>query len=143
MNKPEVVFTNGCFDILHLGHIKLLEYAHSLGSKLIIGINSDLSVKRLKGNDRPYFNQTQRRVALIALGVVDDVLIFKEDTPLKLIKKIHPDIIVKGSDYHHHEVVGKNYVESYGGEVHIMPLIQGYSSTSIINSMKKGINNDS
>lgn len=125
------VFTNGVFDILHVGHLKLLNYAKSIGNKLIVGINSDSSVKRLKGDLRPINDQDTRKESLLQLGFIDDVIIFDEDTPLEVITKLEPDIIVKGGDYVPDTVVGNHLAE-----VHIFPTVDGYSTTRIIESMK-------
>jgi D-beta-D-heptose 7-phosphate kinase/D-beta-D-heptose 1-phosphate adenosyltransferase len=126
--KDTVIFTNGCFDILHIGHLSLLQSAKQLGNKLVVGLNSDASVKRLKGSLRPINNQEIRKQQLEILPWVDSVVIFDEDTPYELIKQIHPDIIVKGGDYTPSEVVGNDL-----SEVCIIPLIQGFSTTNIIN----------
>lgn len=129
--KRSIVFTNGCFDILHLGHIHLLKSAKALGKKLIVGINSDNSVKKLKGPTRPVNNQITRLNQLKALPYVDEVYIFDEDTPYELIKKIKPDIIVKGGDYNDQNVVGNDLAH-----VEIIPLVEGFSTTQIIESIK-------
>jgi len=126
-----VIFTNGCFDILHKGHLELLKQARSLGSKLIVGINSDASVKRLKGDDRPINNQQQRVEQLAILPWVDEVVVFDEDTPYELIKLIKPSIIVKGGDYTVEQVVGHDLAD-----VHIVPIVEGYSTTKIIENSK-------
>ena len=117
-----IVFTNGCFDILHPGHIDLLERAKSLGTKLIVGINSDRSVKSIKGIDRPYFNQDDRRSMLLGLKSVDEVIIFEELTPENLIKQIEPDILVKGGDWAENEIIGADFVKQNGGKVFSLPL---------------------
>lgn len=130
--KEQIVFTNGCFDILHAGHVKLLEYAKGLGDKLIVGINSDASVKRLKGNNRPINNQDMRKYVLEQLSFVDEVIIFDEDTPLDLIKQVKPSIIVKGGDYTIEDVVGHDIVD----KVEIFPIEVGYSTTTIIEKMQ-------
>ncbi|WP_269625316.1 PfkB family carbohydrate kinase [Prochlorococcus marinus] len=129
------IFTNGCFDVLHLGHIKLLKYSKSLGTKLIIGLNSDESVRRLKGESRPYNTVSIRKEILENIKHVDEVIIFDEDTPYELIKKIQPNIIVKGGDYEQHSVVGKDIVESMGGRVEIFPYIEHYSTTLLSNKI--------
>lgn len=121
------VFTNGCFDVMHLMHVELLRYAKTQGDYLIVGLNSDNSVKRLKGNSRPIFNQEDRKKFLESIRYVDKVIIFDEDTPLELIKKIQPDLIVKGGDYKAEEVVGAEICE-----VKIFPFTKGYSTTSIL-----------
>lgn len=124
-----IVFTNGCFDVLHRGHIDYLEKSRALGSKLIVGLNSDLSVGSLKPG-RPINNQEDRRAVLQALRCVDEVIIFNELTPLELIKRINPDIITKGGDYKPEQVVGSDLVK----QTVIIPFLDGYSSTRIINA---------
>lgn len=126
-----IVFTNGCFDLLHPGHIHILHQAKALGNRLVIGMNSDESVRRLKGNTRPILNEQDRSSLLAALGCVDLVLVFEEDTPLNLISELQPDILVKGADYSIDQVVGGNIVESYGGKVELVDLLEGYSTTNI------------
>ena len=125
----KVVFTNGCFDILHRGHLELLKYCKSLGL-VIVGLNSDESVKKLKGPQRPINNQEDRRFMLESCKFVDGVVVFDEDTPYNLIKKVKPDIIVKGGDYSHDEVVGNDI-----SEVRIFKYIDGYSTTKTIKSI--------
>ena len=120
-----LVFTNGCFDILHRGHIEYLKEAAKIGS-LVVGLNSDASVRRLKGETRPINNQEDRKAMLLALRYVDEVIIFDEDTPLELIKRIDPDVVVKGGDYKPDQVV------SGGKPVIIMPMLNGYSTTKMI-----------
>lgn len=120
----KLVFTNGCFDIIHRGHIELLKYAKSCGDKLVVGLNSDASVRALKGQSRPVQNQEDRKSILEAIRWVDEVVIFKEETPINLIKSIKPDIIVKGGDYRVADVVGNNLAE-----VKIFELIDGLSTT--------------
>ena len=122
-----IIFTNGVFDILHVGHLNYLKKSKHLGSRLIVGINSDSSVKRLKGEDRPINNQEDRKFFLENLKWVDSVYIFEEDTPLELIKKINPDIITKGGDYKGEDVVGVNLAN-----VVIIPYVDGYSTTKLI-----------
>ena len=132
----KIIFSNGCFDLLHKGHIDLLAKARSLGDVLIVGLNSDVSVKALKGDKRPIQNQKVRFNNLLKLNSVDLIIIFEEETPLKLIKKIQPNIIVKGQDYKVKHVVGYNTIKSWGGEVVLVPLTKGYSTTSIIKKNK-------
>lgn len=132
----QVVFSNGCFDILHLGHIDYLEKASQLGTKLIIGINSDSSVKRLKGPQRPIQPQHARMRMLAALAFVDAVVLFDEDTPLELIKKLRPQVLVKGNDYSIQQIVGAKEVLQAGGEVKTIELVEGYSTTDIIEKIK-------
>jgi len=136
-SNKKIVFTNGCFDIIHVGHIKLLEKAKSFGDYLIVGLNSDKSVKILKGEDRPYNTEENRRYVLESIKYVDEVLIFDEKTPSLLIERIKPDVLVKGGDYVIETVVGAEYVLSYGGEVKIVPIIEGFSSTKYIKEMKQ------
>lgn len=132
----KIVFTNGCFDILHIGHIRYLQEAAKLGDILVVGLNSDASVKRLKGPERPINNENDRAEMLGALGFVDYVCIFEEDTPLELIKAIKPDVLVKGGDYKPDEVVGKKEVEAEGGKLVLIPFVEGKSTTGIIERIK-------
>jgi D-beta-D-heptose 7-phosphate kinase/D-beta-D-heptose 1-phosphate adenosyltransferase len=127
----KIVFTNGCFDLLHPGHIHLLNEAKRCGERLIVGLNSDGSVRRLKGNKRPILSETDRAAILGALDCVDLVIIFEKDTPIELIESLEPDVLVKGSDYRPERVVGKEIVESYGGKVHLVPVVEGYSTTRL------------
>ena len=127
-----IVFTNGCFDILHKGHITYLSEAKELGDYLIVGLNSDRSVTQIKGSERPINNQYFRSEKLLELNSVDDVIIFDEDTPQNLINELQPNILVKGGDYKKNEIVGAREVEKKGGEVVILPLVPGYSTTEII-----------
>jgi len=135
--EERTVFTNGCFDLLHTGHIDYLRRAKELGDKLIVGLNSDASVKRLKGKDRPINNEIDRKAMLLALKCVDDVIIFEEDTPIKLIEKILPNILVKGGDYNTSEIVGADVVYKNGGQVITMDFIDGYSTSSLIKRIQK------
>ena len=130
-----IVFTNGCFDVLHFGHVSYLAEAKDLGDKMIIGLNSDASVKRLKGETRPINGQHERAVLLAALQFVDAVVIFDEDTPEKLIKNVEPDFLVKGGDYTIDTIVGANFVMSYGGKVITIPLVENFSSSIIIKKL--------
>jgi rfaE bifunctional protein nucleotidyltransferase chain/domain len=132
----KIVFTNGVFDILHEGHIKLLSEAATYADILVVGVNSDASVKRLKGNARPINTEGSRALVLAALVMVDAVVIFEEDTPLELIKIIQPDVLVKGGDYTLDTIVGAKEVVANNGEVKIIPLEEGFSTTGIINKMK-------
>src|SRR5262245_29421685 len=127
-----VVFTNGCFDLLHPGHIYTLTQAKTLGDVLVVAINSDASVKRLKGERRPILNQDERAVMLSALSVVDYVTIFAEDTPLEVIRLLLPDVLVKGGDWGADAIVGKDVVEASGGKVVPIPYQTGFSTTDII-----------
>ncbi len=131
-----VVFTNGCFDILHRGHVTYLEQARTLGDVLVLGLNSDESVRRLKGDSRPYINAADRAFLLSRLEMVDIVTVFEEDTPLELIKQVRPDILVKGGDYTPDKVVGKEFVEQNGGKVVIIPFVRGLSTTNIVKKIK-------
>jgi D-beta-D-heptose 7-phosphate kinase / D-beta-D-heptose 1-phosphate adenosyltransferase len=126
-----VVFTNGCFDLLHPGHISLLYQARALGDRLVVGLNTDASIRRLKGSSRPILSEQDRAAMLSALECVDLVIHFDEDTPIRLIEAVRPDILVKGSDYTPETVVGREIVESYGGCVKLVDLIQGYSTTQL------------
>ncbi len=128
----KVVFTNGVFDLLHSGHVDVLTAARSHGDALIVGLNSDASVKRLKGPDRPIRNQAERAHVLAALEAVDLVVIFDDDTPLELVLALRPDVIVKGGDYTLDSVVGAREVQSWGGEAIVVPLTPGQSTASII-----------
>ena len=130
--KKKIVFTNGCFDILHTGHINLIKYSKTLGDKLIIGLNSDRSVSKLKGNNRPIIDQNSRKIILEALECVDQVVIFDEDNPLNLIKEICPDILVKGGDYELEDIIGADFVTSRGGVVKIFNYERGKSTSSMI-----------
>ena len=135
-NKEQViVFTNGCFDIIHSGHLDLLKEARSYGDKLIVGLNSDKSISKLKGPDRPIIGQSERKKILSALKFVDEVIIFNEENPLKLIKKLKPSILVKGADYTKEQVVGGEFVESYGGQIKLVKLVKGKSTSNIINKI--------
>ena len=127
-----VVFTNGCFDLLHSGHVTLLEIASGEGDLLIVGLNSDSSVTRLKGEGRPVQSEAERAEALLEIEAVNVVTIFSEDTPLELIDSIKPDVLVKGGDYSSDEIVGADIVLSRGGEVVRVPLLEGISTTRII-----------
>ncbi len=128
----KVVFTNGCFDVLHYGHVCYLAEAKELGDKLIVGLNSDASVRRLKGETRPINGQKERATLLAALSFIDAIVIFEEDTPENLIKNISPDFLVKGGDYTFETIVGAEFVSSYGGKVITIPLVKNFSSSSII-----------
>lgn len=133
----KIVFTNGCFDILHHGHLDYLAKAAEEGNILIIGLNADASVKRLKGEDRPVNHEQDRALQLASLMLVDAVCLFEEDTPLRLIKAIMPDVLAKGGDYTIETIVGANEVMNNGGKVAIIPFVEGYSTTSLIAQIKK------
>ena len=133
----KLVFTNGCFDILHRGHVSYLKAAAEFGDLLIVGLNSDRSVKRLKGQDRPVNTEEDRAIILGALEYVDFVVIFDEDTPLKMIKEVQPDVLVKGADYVKDDVIGASFVESYGGEVKLVRYLSEFSTTGILNKIRR------
>ncbi|MBK6876562.1 MAG: D-glycero-beta-D-manno-heptose 1-phosphate adenylyltransferase [Ignavibacteria bacterium] len=133
----KIVFTNGCFDILHRGHAEYLEQAKSLGDLLVVGVNSDTSVKRLKGDDRPINNESDRAFMLDKLKPVDLVTIFTEDTPFNLISEVIPDVLVKGGDWKEEDIVGSDVVKGHGGKVISLKFVDSYSTTSIIDRMSK------
>lgn len=138
-NRESIVFTNGCFDLLHLGHIEYLAHAAELGNRLIIGLNSDQSVKQLeKGALRPIKDEKTRATILAALEFVAAVVIFDEETPLDLITKISPDILVKGGDWKIEDIVGSKEVKAKGGEVKTIPFIEGYSTTNYVHKIQNG-----
>ncbi|MBB5637413.1 rfaE bifunctional protein nucleotidyltransferase chain/domain [Pedobacter cryoconitis] len=132
----KIVFTNGCFDLLHAGHITYLTEAASLGDILIIGLNSDDSVSRIKGPSRPVNNETTRSLVLGAMSFIDAVVFFNEDTPLELIKKVLPDVLVKGGDYQIENIAGAKETIENGGTVQVLTFLPGYSSTAIIDKIK-------
>lgn len=134
--KKKIVFTNGCFDLLHIGHVRYLEQAKSLGDILIVGINSDDSVKLLKGPTRPIQNENDRAEILASLKAVDHTVIFTEETPLRLIQEVKPNLLVKGGDWKINQIVGSDFVLSNGGEVKSLQFIDGRSTTSIIEKSK-------
>ena len=136
-SRKKIVFTNGCFDILHVGHVRVLTEAKSLGDILVVGLNRDASVKGLKGSGRPVTNETERAEVLCALAAVDYAVFFKESTPEKLIHAVRPDFLVKGGDWKKKDIVGAAFVESYGGKVIALGFIQGYSTTKLIEKIKK------
>jgi rfaE bifunctional protein nucleotidyltransferase chain/domain len=129
----KVVFTNGCFDILHRGHIEYLSKARDCGDVLIIGLNTDASVRRLKGEKRPVQDEQTRALILASLRFVEGVVLFDEDTPYDLISFLKPDVLVKGGDYSRETIVGADVVEASGGEVVVIPLVEGYSTSGILN----------
>ena len=133
----KVVFTNGCFDIIHRGHIEVLARTAELGDKLVIGLNSDQSIQKLKGEDRPIIDEQSRAILLAALSFVDAIVLFSEDTPLKLISALLPDVLAKGGDYEIETIVGHEIVQQNGGKVKLVPFLDGFSSTSIIDKIKK------
>ena len=132
----EIVFTNGCFDIIHRGHIEVLAQTADLGNKLIIGLNSDSSIQKLKGKNRPIIEEQSRAILLASLEFVDAVVIFSEDTPLKLISALLPDVLAKGGDYEIETIVGHEIVQQNGGKVKLVPFVDGFSSTTIIEKIK-------
>jgi len=134
----KVVFTNGCFDIVHLGHIDYLEKAHALGNRLVLGLNTDASVSRLKGPLRPVVNEYARARLMAALSFIDAVILFDEPTPSDLIESLKPDILVKGDDYTVETIAGADFVLSNGGEVKTVALVEGYSTSALIEKIKKG-----
>lgn len=129
--EKKIVFTNGCFDLLHLGHIDYLSKAADLGNKLVIGLNSDASTSALKGLGRPIIDQYSRSIMLASLSFVDAVILFDDPTPLELIAQIRPDVLVKGADYTVDQIVGSDLVLGYGGDVQTIEYLSGYSTTSI------------
>lgn len=131
-HNEKIVFTNGCFDVLHYGHIEYLAKAASIGSKLILGVNTDTSVKKLKGEKRPINSEKARALTLAALVFVDKVVFFEEDTPLELIRQVQPDVLVKGGDYRPEEIVGYEVVKDKGGEILTLDFVKGYSTTEIL-----------
>ena len=131
-----IVFTNGCFDIIHKGHIEVLSKAADLGDKLIIGLNSDSSVKKLKGKSRPIINEKERALLLASLSFVDAIVVFSEKTPINLINVLRPDILAKGGDYKIEDIPGYEIIEETGGEVTLIPFVYGFSSTLIIDKIK-------
>lgn len=135
LNK-KIVFTNGCFDILHHGHLDLLARAASFGNVLVVGLNTDASVKRLKGAARPVTHENDRAFQIASLLCTDAVCLFEEDTPRELIELIKPDVLIKGGDYSIDKIVGADFVQQSGGEVRIIPFVEGYSTTSIIDRIK-------
>jgi len=135
-NGRRVVFTNGCFDLLHPGHIRCLEQARALGDSLIVAVNSDASVRRMKGAGRPVMPQAERAEVLAALAAVDYVTVFEEDTPREIIAKVVPEVLVKGGDWGPDQIVGREEVEAAGGRVVSIPLEPGYSTTGILEKVR-------
>jgi D-glycero-beta-D-manno-heptose 1-phosphate adenylyltransferase len=131
----KIVFTNGCFDVLHKGHVDYLARASELGDLLVIGLNTDDSVKRLKGAARPYLDEDTRAYILAAMSFTSAIILFDEDTPLELIRRVRPDVLVKGSDYKPVEIVGHDLVTSWGGKVLTIDLTPGFSSTQVIGKL--------
>ncbi len=138
LKGQKVVFTNGCFDLLHKGHIDSLLQAAEMGNRLVVGINSDASVKRMaKGPERPLLDEVARSWNIAAQTFVDAVIIFDEDTPAQLIEQVRPDVLAKGGDYTPEQIAGASFVQSYGGEVRIIPLTDGYSTTALVAKARK------
>ncbi len=135
-SNQKLVFTNGCFDILHKGHIEYLDKTSNLGDKLIIGLNTDSSVKKLKGDKRPFMREESRAIIMAALEMVDAVVLFSEETPYELIKQILPDVLTKGEDYEIEDIAGHDIVLSSGGTVETIELTEGFSTTSLIEKIK-------
>jgi D-glycero-beta-D-manno-heptose 1-phosphate adenylyltransferase len=134
--NDEIVFTNGCFDVLHYGHVQYLSTASTLGTKLVLGLNSDRSVKALKGESRPINGQYERAFLLASMMMIDAVVIFNEDTPAEILSIIQPNVLVKGGDYKIDDIVGSKEVLSAGGKVEIIPFEEGFSSTKVIEKLK-------
>ncbi len=133
-----VVFTNGCFDLIHRGHVEYLRKAKLLGDMLIVGLNSDTSVRRIKGKPRPYQDEQERATILNAMEMIDMVIIFDEDTPLELICELKPDVLVKGGDYDSNIIVGAKEVEAGGGSVKIIPFLKGYGTSILVDKILNG-----
>jgi len=132
-----VVFTNGCFDLLHVGHVRYLAAARDAGDLLVVGLNDDASVRRLKGPSRPLVAETARAEVIAALAAVDYVTLFGEDTPYALIAAVQPDVLVKGADWAADQVVGRDVVEARGGRVILIPVVEGFSTTSLVERLRK------
>jgi D-beta-D-heptose 7-phosphate kinase/D-beta-D-heptose 1-phosphate adenosyltransferase len=135
--EARVVFTNGCFDLLHPGHVAYLDEARRMGDHLVVGVNTDASVRRLKGGSRPLVSQDDRALVLAALASVDAVTLFDEDTPLELLRELVPDVLVKGGDYDVGAIVGRDVVEAAGGEVTVLPYLPGYSTTTLLERIRR------
>ncbi|MCG8699756.1 MAG: D-glycero-beta-D-manno-heptose 1-phosphate adenylyltransferase [Bacteroidales bacterium] len=134
-NNQKIVFTNGCFDILHRGHVEYLAKAANLGDKLFIGLNTDSSIKKIKGPGRPIQDESSRAIIMASLEVVSAVMLFSEETPYELIKKVQPDVLVKGADYKPEDIVGFDIVSAKGGSVETIEFVEGHSTTSIISKL--------
>lgn len=135
--ERKIVFTNGCFDILHHGHLDYLAKAADLGHVLVVGVNTDASVQRLKGPERPVTKEQDRLFQLASLLCVDGICLFDEETPISLIRAVKPDVLVKGGDYTIDRIVGADYVQQHGGTVEIIPFVEGYSTTGLIERIRK------
>jgi len=136
LDGNKIVFTNGCFDLIHLGHLEILARSADLGDRLIVGINSDKSIKKIKGKSRPIIQEDSRAKQLAAIEFIDAVILFNEDTPFDLINILKPDVLTKGGDYKKNDIVGNELINKERGEVVIIPLNQGYSTTSILEKIK-------
>ncbi len=139
MGRPRdhrLVFTNGCFDLMHPGHVAYLDAARRLGDRLVVGVNTDASVQRLKGPNRPLVAEGARAAVLAGLASVDAVVLFAEDTPAELIAALRPDVLVKGGDYEPAQIVGRDTVEADGGEVRVLPFLEGYSTTELVRRIR-------
>ena len=137
--EGRLVFTNGCFDLLHRGHVEYLEQAKRLGDTLVVGLNTDYSIRRLKGSGRPLVAEGDRARVLAALASVDAVTLFDEDTPVELIELLLPDVLVKGGDYEVEEIVGRRAVEGAGGTVMVVPLVGDYSTSALLERLREGV----
>ena len=135
--KRRIVFTNGCFDLLHRGHVEVLARAKALGDVLVVGVNTDASARRLKGSPRPFVGEDDRVYVLAALEAVDYVVLFDEDTPLETIRELEPDVLVKGDEYAREGIVGADFVEEHGGRVERIPMLKGFSTTSLIEKIRR------
>ncbi len=136
LEGEKIVFTNGCFDIVHRGHVDYLSRAKDLGTRLVLGLNSDVSVQRLKGSNRPIVDEQSRAILLAAFQFIDMVVLFDEDTPYELIKALQPDVLVKGSDYNAKDIVGYDVLMAKGGRVETIDFVEGFSTTSIVEKIK-------
>ena len=136
LNGDKIVFTNGCFDLIHLGHLEILARSADLGDKLVVAINSDMSIKKIKGSSRPIIEEDSRAKQLAAIEFIDAVILFNEDTPYDLINILKPDVLTKGGDYKKNDIVGNQLINKEQGEIVIIPLTQGYSTTSILEKIK-------
>jgi rfaE bifunctional protein nucleotidyltransferase chain/domain len=136
--ERKLVFTNGCFDLLHRGHVDLLERARAYGDRLVVGLNSDRSVRDLKGPSRPFWSEEDRAAMLRALRCVDEVIIFDDETPARLIEQVRPEILIKGGDWPVEKIVGADKVLGWGGQVFSLPLLNGYSTTSLADHIQRG-----
>ncbi len=135
----KIVFTNGCFDLLHVGHVRYLSQARSLGDILVVGLNKDASVKRLKGIGRPVTPEKERAEVLQALSFVDYLILFPDPTPERLIRAIRPDVLVKGGDWKKKDIIGSSFVRSYGGKVRALAFVKGFSTTGLIGKIKRSL----